>query len=59
MALSRALAVVPSVIGKVRHGTGPIGAPLLLWMHEGSEFSIRELRTLMIAPVAGEATTAV
>ena len=48
-ALSRALEVAPPVISKIRHKTLPIGATILLRMHEVSEFSIRELRTLMAA----------
>ena len=47
-ALSRALEVAPPVISKVRHSTLPIGATLLLRMHEVSDFSIRELRALMV-----------
>jgi hypothetical protein len=46
-ALSRALEVAPPVISKIRHRTLPIGATILLRMHEVSDFSIRELRTLM------------
>lgn len=57
VALARALDVAPPVISKVRHNVLPIGATLLLRMHEVSDFSIRELRRLMIAPVAGNATT--
>jgi len=51
-ALSRALEVAPPVISKIRHNTLPIGATILLRMHEISDFSIRELRALMIAPEA-------
>jgi len=46
-ALSRALEVAPPVISKIRHCTLPIGATILLRMHEVSDFSIRELRALM------------
>jgi plasmid maintenance system antidote protein VapI len=46
-ALSRALEVAPPVISKIRHNTLPIGATILLRMHEVSDFSIRELRALM------------
>ena len=46
-ALSRALEVAPPVISKIRHRTLPIGATILLRMHEISEFSIRELKGLM------------
>jgi hypothetical protein len=47
-ALSRVLEVAPPVISKIRHHTLPIGPTLLLRMHEESEFSIRELRQLMV-----------
>ena len=50
-ALSRVLEVAPPVISKIRHNTLPIGATLLLRMHEESEFSIRELRELMVKPL--------
>ena len=43
-ALSRALEVAPPVISKIRHRTLPIGATILLRMHDVSDFSIRELR---------------
>jgi len=49
-ALSRALEVAPPVISKIRHSTLPIGATILLRMHEISDYSIRELRSLMVAP---------
>jgi hypothetical protein len=47
-ALSKLLEVAPPVISKIRHSTLPIGATLLIRMHEESDFSIRELRALMI-----------
>jgi hypothetical protein len=37
------------VISKIRHNTLPIGATILLRMHEVSDFSIRELRALMVS----------
>ncbi len=46
-ALSRALEVAPPVISKIRHYTLPIGATILLRMHEISDMSIREMRELM------------
>lgn len=55
-ALSRALEVAPPVISKIRHRTLPIGATILLRMHEVSDFSIRELRALM-AVNPGQAPT--
>jgi hypothetical protein len=47
-ALSRVLEVAPPVISKIRHNTLPIGATILLRMHEESEYSISELRALMV-----------
>lgn len=52
-ALSRVLEVAPPVISKIRHNTLPIGATILLRMHEVSDFSIRELRALMVRQDAG------
>src|SRR5919199_560293 len=46
-ALSRALEVAPPVISKIRHRKLPVGASLLIRMHEVSDLSIRELRALM------------
>jgi hypothetical protein len=46
-ALSRALEVGPPVISKIRHQRLPIGASLLIRMHEVSDMSIRDLRYLM------------
>ena len=46
-ALSRALEVAPPVISKIRHRRLPVGASLLIRMHEVSELSITELRALM------------
>ena len=46
-ALSRALEVRPPVISKIRHRTLPVGASLLIRMHEVSALSIKELRLLM------------
>jgi hypothetical protein len=46
-ALSRVLEVAPPVISKIRHNTLPIGATILIRMHEISDFSIRELREMM------------
>lgn len=60
-ALSRMLEVAPPVISKIRHNTLPIGATILLRMHEVSDYSIRELRALMVrehAPNDSEALAA-
>jgi hypothetical protein len=46
-ALSRALEVAPPVISKIRHHRLPVGASLLIRMHEVSGLSIRDLRYLM------------
>lgn len=53
-ALSRVLEVAPPVISKIRHNTLPIGATILLRMHEVSNFSIRELRALMVRSGVGQ-----
>lgn len=46
-ALSRALEVSPPIISKIRHHKLPVGASMLIRMHEVSEMSIRDLRYLM------------
>ncbi|MQR02535.1 hypothetical protein [Glaciimonas soli] len=46
-ALSRALEVAPPVISKIRHHRLPVGASLLIRMHEVSALTISELRGLM------------
>lgn len=46
-ALSKALSISPPVISKIRHGRIPVGASMLIRMHEESGISIRELRELM------------
>ncbi|WP_028101372.1 hypothetical protein [Pseudoduganella violaceinigra] len=46
-ALARALEVAPPVISKIRHRRLPIGASLLIRMHEVSDLTIRDLRYLM------------
>jgi len=46
-ALSRMLEVAPPVISKIRHHRLPVGASLLIRMHEVSDLSIRDLRILM------------
>ena len=46
-ALSRILEVAPPVISKIRHRRLPVGASLLIRMHEVSNLTIRELRDLM------------
>lgn len=46
-ALSRRLEVTPPVISKIRHMRLPVGASVLIRMHEETNISIRELRELM------------
>jgi plasmid maintenance system antidote protein VapI len=46
-ALSRMLEVTPPMISKIRHHRLPVGASLLLRMHEVTGMSIRDLRKLM------------
>jgi hypothetical protein len=46
-ALSRALEVAPPLISKIRHRRLPVGASLLIRMHEVSQLSIKDLRSLM------------
>jgi transcriptional regulator with XRE-family HTH domain len=46
-ALANMLEVAPRVISGVRNGYRPIGASLLLRIHEATDIPIRELRALM------------
>lgn len=46
-ALSRTLGVAPPVISKIRHGRLPVGASMLIRMHEETGLNIKELRELM------------
>jgi len=46
-ALSRAPEVAPPVLSKIRHRRLPVGASILIRMHEVSDLSIHELRELM------------
>lgn len=46
-ALARALEVTPPVISKMRHRRIPIGASILIRLHEESGLNIKELRELM------------
>lgn len=46
-ALSRALAIEAPIISKIRHGKLPIGGTMLIRMHDISNISIKELRSLM------------
>lgn len=46
-ALSRALEVAPPMISKIRHRKLPVGASMLIRMHEVTNLSIEDLRLLM------------
>ncbi|MDP9109817.1 MAG: hypothetical protein M3N23_12220 [Pseudomonadota bacterium] len=46
-ALCRLLGVAPPMISKIRHGRLPIGASLLIRMHEETDLTIKALRELM------------
>lgn len=46
-ALSRALEVAPPVISKIRNNRLPVGATLLISMHELTGLTVAELRSLM------------
>lgn len=45
--LSRLLEVAPPVISKIRHGRLPVGASVLIRLHELTGLSIKELRSLL------------
>lgn len=46
-ALCRVLEVAPPVISKIRHRRLPVGASLMIRMHEATDFSIRDIRYMM------------
>jgi hypothetical protein len=46
-ALALVLEVAPAVISNIRHKKLPVGATLLIRMHEESGLSIKDLRALM------------
>lgn len=46
-ALSRKLKVAGNVIRNIREGRLPVGASMLIWMHEATGISIDELRALL------------
>jgi plasmid maintenance system antidote protein VapI len=45
-ALARILEVAPPVVSKIRHHRVAIGAAMLIYLHEASGMSIKELKTL-------------
>lgn len=45
--LSRLLEVAPPVISKIRHRRLPVGASILIRMHEVTGLSVKELRELL------------
>lgn len=49
-ALSRVLEVAPPVISKIRHSRLPVGASLLIKMHEVTDISIKTLKSLISVP---------
>lgn len=63
--LSRLLEVAPPVISKIRHNRLPVGASLLVRMHEVTGLTIRELREILgdnrqkyrVSSVHGKPTT--
>lgn len=46
-ALSRVLDVNPPVLSKIRHGTLPVGASLIIRMQDVTNFSLKKVRFLM------------
>jgi hypothetical protein len=46
-ALSRALEVAPPVLSKIRHGRLPVGATLLIALHEITGMSIAEMKDIL------------
>lgn len=46
-ALCRVLEVQPPTISKIRHGHLPVGASMLIRLHEETGLNVRELRDLM------------
>lgn len=46
-ALSRLLGVAPPQLSKIRRGRLPVGATMLLRLHEITDMSIRDLRALL------------
>ncbi|MBK4735160.1 hypothetical protein [Noviherbaspirillum pedocola] len=46
-ALARALEVAPPLISKIRHRRLPVGASLLIRIHEVTDLPVHELRALM------------
>jgi hypothetical protein len=46
-ALSRALEVAPPMISKIRHHRLPVGASIMIRIHEISDMSIKEIRVCM------------
>jgi plasmid maintenance system antidote protein VapI len=48
-ALARKIGVNPPVISKIRGRTLPVGATMLIKLHEATDMSIRELKSLRAA----------
>lgn len=49
-ALSRALEVAPPVVSKIRHARLPIGAGLLIKMHDLTGMTINDMRVILGVP---------
>jgi len=47
-ALARTLEVAPPVISKIRHNRLPVGATMLIKMHEVTDLSIKKLKSLIV-----------
>lgn len=47
-ALARALEVAPPVISKIRHNRLPVGATLLIKMHEVTDLPIKTLKSFVV-----------
>jgi plasmid maintenance system antidote protein VapI len=48
-ALARELKVAPPVISKIRHGRLPVGARLILTIHETFDMPVRDIRAAIAA----------
>lgn len=50
-ALSRTLEVAPPVISKIRHNCLPLGASLMIRIHELTDMPIRDMRAVLAGQV--------
>ncbi len=51
-ALSRTLEIAPPVVSKIRHHTLPVGATLMLRIHELTDMPFRDMRAMLAGEVA-------